>query len=161
MPTRRFSCIGFLAWTVILTSVPSATGLLAAASETAQVDVATEEGAGGVPDGLTMRARIASIKPAEPVALQWRHGGEGMGGEVVRVVLAPKLDVGVTPADPKFLDELTGILEYARRPTARAARTTTRRRGVRSGAAWRPLSGRGSSSRWRRCWRCRRRKCTA
>ena len=200
MPARHFNCICFLAWTVILTSAPAA-ATLAAPADTAQVDVATEDSAGGVPDGLTMRVRIASIKPAEPVAIQWRHGGEGLGGEVVRGILAPKLAVGewsppvpvksfvagrfpgklfltfmtartrqdggrgrgqaqpevqtdvefqfefsyagkvvkrfkelgpdggtagivipayrltagVTPADPKFLDELTGILEYARR----------------------------------------------
>ena len=204
MPARHFNCICFLAWTAVLASAPAATAL-AAAADTAQVDLATEESAGGVPDGLTMRARIASIKPAEPVGIAWRHGGEGLGGEVVRGVLAPKLDVGewsppvpvksfvarpqdwrgklfltfttartrqdggrgrgqaqpevqtdvefefefsyagkvvktfkelgpdggtagivipayrltagVTPADPKFLDDLTGILEYARRRT--------------------------------------------
>ena len=179
----------------------SAMPLLAAPADTAQVDVATPDAAGVMPEGLTLRVRLAAITPAEPMDIAWRYGGEGLGGEVVRGVAAAKLPVGEwsppiavrdfvkgrfparlfltftaassakaarggakpdvptgaefefeftfggkvvktfresgpdgptagihipayrlaggrTPADPAFLDELTGILEYARRRAA-------------------------------------------
>ena len=73
----------------------------AAKADKAQVDVATEATAAGVPDGLTFRVRVAAAKPAEPVAIAWRHGGEGLGGEVVRGTLAPKVEIGEwTPLAP-------------------------------------------------------------
>jgi len=48
-----------------------------------------------VPENLTVRVRLRSITPAEPTPIQWRHGGEGQGGEVIRGVF-PKAGV---PAD--------------------------------------------------------------
>ncbi len=48
-----------------------------------------------VPDDLAVRVRLKSITPAEPTLIEWRHGGEGQGGEVIHGVFAK---VGV-PAD--------------------------------------------------------------
>lgn len=44
--------------------------------------------------GLTMRARITRMTPVEPSDINWRVGGEGLGLESKRGVLARKLDVG-------------------------------------------------------------------
>jgi hypothetical protein len=65
-----------------------------AAADTAQVDVATADGAVVVPDGFTLRVRVTSAKPPEPLAIAWRHGGEGLGGEVTRGTLATRAAVG-------------------------------------------------------------------
>ncbi|MBC8217349.1 MAG: hypothetical protein H8E73_02685 [Planctomycetes bacterium] len=48
-----------------------------------------------VPENLTVCVRLKNIAPEEPTPIQWRHGGEGQGGEVVRGVF-PKVGV---PAD--------------------------------------------------------------
>ena len=73
----------------------------AAPADTAQVDVATPDGAAVMPDGFTVRARVAAMKPAEPTAIAWRHGGEGLGGEVTRGTLAANVAIGEwTPAAP-------------------------------------------------------------
>ncbi len=48
-----------------------------------------------VPDNLTLRVRLVRITPEEPTPIQWRHGGEGQGGEVVRGVF-PKVDAPKT-----------------------------------------------------------------
>jgi hypothetical protein len=50
-----------------------------------------------VPENLTVRVRLQSITPAEPTPIQWRHGGEGQGGDVTRGVF-PKAGV---PADAR------------------------------------------------------------
>jgi hypothetical protein len=61
-----------------------------AQADNAQVDVGTVEApAWSMPDDLVIRARVAALDPPEPTSIQWRHGGEGMGGEVVRGALAP------------------------------------------------------------------------
>jgi len=91
------ACLGMLA-TVLAVACPAA---WAAKADTTQVDVATDAATGDVPDGLTFRVRIARAKPAEPVALSWRHGGEGLGGVVTRGVLAPTVEIGQwTPPAP-------------------------------------------------------------
>lgn len=45
-----------------------------------------------VPENLTVRVRLKSITPPEPTPIQWRYGGEGQGGEVIRGVF-PKAGV--------------------------------------------------------------------
>jgi hypothetical protein len=50
-----------------------------------------------VPDNLTLRVRLKSITPDEPTPIEWRYGGEGQGGQVIRGVFAK---VGV-PADAR------------------------------------------------------------
>lgn len=56
----------------------------------AQVDVATVEApAWSMPDNVMIRARVTAMDPPEPTSIQWRYGGEGMGGEVVRGAFAP------------------------------------------------------------------------
>ena len=47
-----------------------------------------------VPVNLTVRVRLKSITPAEPKPIQWRYGGEGQGGEVIRGIF-PKVGVKV------------------------------------------------------------------
>jgi hypothetical protein len=56
-----------------------------------------------VPENLTVRVRLQSITPAEPTPIQWRHGGEGQGGDVIRGVF-PKVGVPAdAPADSHTL----------------------------------------------------------
>ncbi|MHC4749938.1 MAG: hypothetical protein ACYTFW_08695, partial [Planctomycetota bacterium] len=47
-----------------------------------------------VPENLTVRVRLKSITPEEPTPIQWRYGGEGQGGKVMRGVF-PKVGVQV------------------------------------------------------------------
>jgi len=52
-----------------------------------------------VPENLTVRVRLKSIKPKEPTPIQWRYGGEGQGGQVIRGVF-PKVGVATeAPVD--------------------------------------------------------------
>jgi len=60
----------------------------------AQVDLAIRDDTWTVPAALTMRARVTAITPAEPVTIDWRWGGEGLGGTVSRGTLGDKLPVG-------------------------------------------------------------------
>jgi hypothetical protein len=60
-----------------------------------QVDLATQDDSWSVPADLTLRARVTAITPQEPVNIDWRYGGEGMGGQVSKGTLAEKLDIGV------------------------------------------------------------------
>lgn len=54
-------------------------------ADTSQIDVETvARFDGAVPAGLELRARVLAISPAEPAEVLWRHGGEGLGGSVVR-----------------------------------------------------------------------------
>lgn len=41
-----------------------------------------------VPDNLALRVRLTSITPNEPTPIEWRYGGEGQGGQVIRGVFA-------------------------------------------------------------------------
>jgi len=67
----------------------------------AQVDLLTQEDRWAVPAELTLRARVTTITPAEPVNIEWRYGGEGLGGTVTRGTLGEKLAVGDwSPAFP-------------------------------------------------------------
>lgn len=47
-----------------------------------------------VPPDLTLRARVAAASPSVPVRLRWRHGGEGLGGDVTSGTLAEDLSPG-------------------------------------------------------------------
>ena len=47
-----------------------------------------------VPENLTIRVRLKSITPEEPTPIQWRYGGEGQGGKVIRGVF-PKAGIQV------------------------------------------------------------------
>jgi hypothetical protein len=50
-----------------------------------QIDLLIEKHTGHrAPDGLTMRVRLQAITLAEASEIQWRYGGEGQGGEVIR-----------------------------------------------------------------------------
>ena len=52
-----------------------------------------------VPENLTVRVRLKSITPKEPTPIQWRYGGEGQGGQVIRGVF-PKVGVATeAPVD--------------------------------------------------------------
>ena len=66
----------------------------AAPADTSHIDVVIAEDSWVVPPELTFRARIAAITPAEPADINWRIGGEGLGGTVNHGVLGAKLDVG-------------------------------------------------------------------
>jgi len=69
-----------------------------AQQDTEQIDVPILRSAAfQVPDNLTLRVRLKSITPEEPTPIEWRHGGEGQGGQVIRGVFAK---TGV-PADAR------------------------------------------------------------
>lgn len=86
----------FLLFAVLLAGRPT----LAA---DAQVDLPTIEEPGGwvVPVEFTVRARVAAITPEEPVTIDWRQGGEGLGGKVTHGQMGKELAVGAwSPAVP-------------------------------------------------------------
>ncbi len=60
-----------------------------AQQDTAQIDLPVLRSASfRVPDDLTLRIRLKSITPETPTPIEWRYGGEGQGGEVLRGVFA-------------------------------------------------------------------------
>lgn len=60
-----------------------------AQADNAQVDIGTVEAPSWtIPDDLTLRVRVTTMDPAEPTSIQWRYGGEGMGGDVIKGALA-------------------------------------------------------------------------
>ena len=84
-----------------LASLLLAACLQAAEDKGAQVDLLVEDESWSVPKDLAFRARVTAITPAEPTAIQWRYGGEGLGGGVTRGTLAEKVEVGEwSPALP-------------------------------------------------------------
>ncbi|MCG3149133.1 MAG: hypothetical protein PCFJNLEI_02592 [Verrucomicrobiae bacterium] len=60
-------------------------GTLRAQVDTEQVDIGTIDApTWSVPSNLVIRVRITALTPAEPSAIQWRFGGEGLGGNVTK-----------------------------------------------------------------------------
>ena len=56
-----------------------------------------------IPEALTIRVRLKNISPEAPTPIEWRHGGEGQGGEVIRGVF-PKVGVAAgAPAEAHML----------------------------------------------------------
>lgn len=67
----------------------------AAGKDTAQVDVLeTRKGGSALPADLTFRARVTAIEPSKAVDINWRYGGEGLGGSVCQGNLVRRLPVG-------------------------------------------------------------------
>lgn len=79
-----------------------------AGRDTAQIDVGDKQGERPkLPRDLTFRTRVLAITPAHDVKLDWRYGGEALGGEVYRGTLANGLAVGQwTPGTPLTLPRL-------------------------------------------------------
>ncbi len=67
-------------------------GLLATASQIAwsqadadQIDIgSTDATVFNIPEDLTIRVRVTALEPVEPTPIQWRVGGEGLGGDVIK-----------------------------------------------------------------------------
>src|SRR5438046_1198286 len=86
---------------VLLAAVAISIGAQAGDDKQAPVDIAARDDSWSVPANLTLRARVTAITPPEPVDLNWRQGGEGLGGEVTHGTLAQKLPLGEwSPAIP-------------------------------------------------------------
>ena len=100
-----------------------------------------------VPDNLTVRVRLKSMTPAEPTPIQWRHGGEGQGGDVFRGVF-PKVGVKVdAPIESHKLkvdqwSELVPLVSFTKRfpdkffltiTAGRPGKTVDRTTGKRGG----------------------------
>ncbi len=67
----------------------------APADDDSAVDVQVIDASWTVPAELTLRVRLRAIEPNEPTPISWRHGGEGLGGSVVRGAFSDKpLPVG-------------------------------------------------------------------
>ena len=47
-----------------------------------------------MPPELTFRARVVAITPSEPIDINWRWGGEGLGGTPKQGVFGNRLEVG-------------------------------------------------------------------
>jgi hypothetical protein len=93
-PALRRACWARRTGAGVLLLLLSTGGL--ARQDAAQIDVPVLRAAPfRVPDNLTLRVRLQSITPEAPTPIEWRHGGEGQGGPVIRGVFAK---VGV-PAD--------------------------------------------------------------
>lgn len=83
---------------VLLAFVPAAR---AQDDSKAQVDVVLREGTWSVPADLMLRARVTAMTPSEPTKIEWRHGGEGLGGTPTKGSLAESLPIGTwSPAVP-------------------------------------------------------------
>ena len=77
---------------VVLAALPAGG---APAADTAQVDKPDElVRSGNIPPDLTLRARVLEVAPAGRVQIDWRWGGEGLGGSVYRGVLGRGLALG-------------------------------------------------------------------
>ncbi len=59
-----------------------------------QVDLPTHDESWSVPAELSLRARVTAISSSELMNIDWRQGGEGLGGEVTRGSLGQRLAVG-------------------------------------------------------------------
>jgi hypothetical protein len=83
---------GWASWirligTGVLVLLFSTCGL--ARQDTEQIDLPVVRSASfGVPDDLTLRVRFQRITPEVPTPIEWRYGGEGQGGAVMRGVFA-------------------------------------------------------------------------
>ena len=95
MRMKDYSLIVCIALLLVAALVPVvAFSAPAAEDEDADAPAVVEVKPVVVPQDLTMRARILKITPSEPTAINWRYGGEGLGGEVVSGTLAEKVNVG-------------------------------------------------------------------
>jgi len=66
-----------------------------AQQDTEQIDVVKiDESWQKLPQDFTLRVRLTAIEPQEPTPINWRWGGEGLGGEVVRGTLVEKANIG-------------------------------------------------------------------
>src|SRR5262245_6820356 len=59
-----------------------------------QVDVAIRDDSFTLPPDLMLRARVVAMTPAEPTSIQWRWGGEGLGGTPEKGVIGENLAIG-------------------------------------------------------------------
>ena len=97
--TRRFlsPVVVSLLWACLPAGLAAGPG-----ADTAQVDKSDQHAQPGkIPGELMLRARVLEVKPAGPVQIDWRWGGEGLGGSVYRGILGRQLAVGEwSPATP-------------------------------------------------------------
>lgn len=87
----------FLSWigAMLCLNLGTVCGAAAPAADRGQIDIIQKRGEEGVlPHDFTFRARIVSISPGEKTDLNWRYGGEGLGGNVVSGSLGKNLTVG-------------------------------------------------------------------
>jgi len=56
-----------------------------------------------IPEDLAVRVRLKSITPKEPTPIEWRYGGEGQGGDVIRGVFAKPGVPADAPAEAQKL----------------------------------------------------------
>lgn len=86
--------------------------------DTEQVDIGTVEAASwSVPSDLALRVRVKAMAPVEPTEIQWRWGGEGTGGEVIKGKLA-KSDSNTTFAVGEWSAPVS-LLTYRKEPWPR------------------------------------------
>ncbi len=71
-----------------------AAACLCAAAAAAQPAVPPGEEETAVPGDFSVRLRVVRLDPPGPVCVQWRWGGEGLGGEVHRGEWVPELALG-------------------------------------------------------------------
>ena len=101
MRARRTHMLSLLSLATLLLPFAGWQPLRAAEDKGAQVDTQTADDTWTMPKDLMLRVRVTAITPNEPTHIEWRWGGEGLGGKVSRGTLAEKLPVGEwSPAVP-------------------------------------------------------------
>jgi len=82
-------------WSIVLAL---ALAPVAPAQDKSQVDVELRDDSFTMPPDLMLRARVVAMTPSEPTSIQWRWGGEGLGGTPAKGVFGENLAVGAWSA---------------------------------------------------------------
>jgi len=96
MRARLTEVLSLLSLAALLLPLADRRPLVAAEDKGAQVDLLTADDTWAMPEDLTVRVRVTAITPNEPTGIEWRWGGEGLGGKPTRGTLA----VGARHASP-------------------------------------------------------------
>src|SRR6185436_14478604 len=72
--------------------------VLAVGQDKSQVDVEIRDDSFTMPADLMLRARVTAMTPSEPTSIQWRWGGEGLGGTPMKGVFGENLAPGTWSA---------------------------------------------------------------
>ena len=95
---------GRRAWAAVPTTAPAPT-----ADDTAQIDTGdTKKTRVTLPRELTFRVRVLAIEPKREVKIDWRYGGEALGGLVYRGNIASGLPVGQWSAATPLTELIKG-----------------------------------------------------
>lgn len=72
--------------------------VLAGGQDKSQVDIEIRDDSFTMPADLMLRVRVTAMTPSEPTSIQWRWGGEGLGGTPMKGVFGENLPPGTWSA---------------------------------------------------------------